>query len=82
MKQILNEISFERSRQDLKWGEQNHSPADWLTILVEEVGEAAKAALETKLQGRHDFYTKYRIELVHVAAVAVAAIECLDRGNW
>jgi len=82
MNPILNEISFERSKQDSKWGIQNHCPADWLTILMEKVGEAAKAALETKLQGRHDAYALYRHELIQVAAVAVAMIECLDRGKW
>lgn len=82
MKQVLIEVDHERHRQDKKWGIQNHCPADWLTILMEEVGEAAKAALETKLQKRHDAYGLYRKELIHVAAVVIAMIECLDRGKW
>ena len=74
---VLNEVDEERRKQDKKWGEQNHSPADWLMILGEEFGEAAKAALEAKFgQGS---LRQYRNELIQVAAVAVAMIECFDR---
>mgnify|MGYP000057577950 CR=1 FL=1 len=34
---VYNELQ----RQTLKWGEQNHSQADWFIILGEEVGEVA-----------------------------------------
>ncbi len=63
---------YERKRQDGKWGEQNHHPLKWLAILAEEFGEASKAWLEGE-------GVKYRDELVHVAAVALAAIESFDR---
>ena len=33
---VLNEVSAERQRQDAKWGEQNHDPLLWLSILTEE----------------------------------------------
>lgn len=65
---VLQRIVVERRRQDEKWGEQNHTPDRWLVILGEEVGEACKVSLEG--QREH-----YRHELIHVAAVAVAAIE-------
>ena len=39
-------IQMERNAQDEKWGEQNHSDEKWLAILLEELGEAAKAVLE------------------------------------
>jgi NTP pyrophosphatase (non-canonical NTP hydrolase) len=70
---IVEAIKQERVCQDAKWGKQNHPPVVWLTILMEEVGEAAKAILS------HD-EGNYRTELIQVAAVAVAAIESLDRG--
>ena len=44
-RRIFNRIAAERTRQDAKWGEQNHSDYMWLTILAEEVGEAAQACL-------------------------------------
>ncbi|WP_061286534.1 MazG-like family protein [Leptospira interrogans] len=79
---ILNEILEERDNQDQKWGEQNHAPIEWCAILVEEVGEVSKAALEThfKYRGKID-YIEYRNELIQVAAVSLAMIECLDRNQ-
>lgn len=71
---VLTDVDVERDCQEAKWGEQNNSALMWITILVEEVGEAAKEAFEADLQ-------KMRAELVQVAAVAVAAIECIDRQN-
>lgn len=91
MKQkVLDEVSKERERQDQKWGEQNHAPFAYLSILMEEVGEAAQAANDAHVWG-HGTDTRHwervrlehlRNELVQVAAVAVAMIECLDRGKW
>lgn len=76
---VFNEINQERIKQDLKWGEQNHAPADWLMILGEEVGEVNKAALEAKFGS--STLREYREELVQVAAVTVAMIECFDRNH-
>lgn len=69
----LQAVAQERSRQDLQlWGEQNHEWTTWLTILSEEVGEAAQEVLNERA-------SLLREELVQVAAVAVAFIEFLDR---
>lgn len=68
MEEILQLIRDERARQDVKWGIQRHTPSKWLDILMEELGEAAKAVLEDDPAG-------YANELVHVAAVAVVALE-------
>ena len=69
---IETEVLHERSRQDEKWGEQNHKPIVWAAILGEEQGEICKATLENRTD-------EYRQELIQLAAVAIAAIECLDR---
>jgi len=69
---VLVEVHGECNRQDTLWGEQNHAPEKWLAILLEEAGEAAKAFLDGER-------ANYREELVQVAAVAVTAIESLDR---
>lgn len=50
---ILQEVSQERNEQDHKWGEQNHKPIEWIAILTEEVGEAAKEAV--------DYHFKYPV---------------------
>lgn len=80
---VADEVLLERQRQDEKWGEQNHHPMEWLTILGEEVGEANKAALEAHFKGygAQGDWSNYRAELIQVAAVAVAMVECLDRGK-
>ena len=77
---IIDEIRAERARQDEKWGEQNHSPMEWLPILMEEVGGASKAALEGHFVKSCAYY-EYRKEMIHVAAVAIAMLESYDRGR-
>ena len=69
---VLLDIIDERKRQDKKWGTRKQSGLIWLTILVEEVGEVAKAWLEGEY---------VRPELIHVAAVVVAWVENLDYGS-
>ena len=87
MNKIVQQIIDERTRQDNKWGVQNHSTLMWSAILTEETGEVAKAALESsaahkKLSGKQlDTLEDYRKELIQVAAVAIAAIESLDRNE-
>ncbi len=73
-KVIHEAIEAERQRQDAMWGIQNHSPAPWLSILTEEVGEVARAINE-------DDGAKYVEELIQVAAVAVAMIESYRRNG-
>ena len=72
-----HDVLEERERQDKKWGEQNHEPEIYLTILMEEVGEASEAALHRRFGGPEA--VNYRKELVQVAAVALAMIQCEDR---
>lgn len=76
----LNDVLAERSRQDAKWGEQNHDPFVFLAVLMEEVGELSQAALKVRFGG--DTPSHMRGEAVQVAAVALAIIECLDRAKW
>jgi len=68
--EIFKLISDERDRQDCKWGKLPRWLADviWLAVLVEEVGECAKAILKQD-------WSNLRIEAVQVAAVAVAWME-------
>lgn len=91
---VLQEVLNERLAQDRKWGQQNHpdgtsksyrgaasvareecdnSAQDgtigWLHILREEFYEASAETDQAKL----------RNELIQVAAVAVAWVECIDR---
>ena len=69
---ICRDVRRERLRQFKKWGQQDHDEDKWMTILMEEVGEVARAVLE-------EDPSNYREELIQVAAVAVAAVEAFDR---
>ena len=82
---VVLDIITERGRQDFKWGEQNHDPMTWIPILAEEVGEAAQEALRIRFNkksgklGQEFWRSRYREEMIQCAAVAMAAVECLDR---
>lgn len=80
---VYLEVMNEQIEQVKQHGPQNHPPFTYLSILTEEVGEAAQAANDA-----YDFKTdqfvvrklnKYRQELIQVAAVAVSMVETLDR---
>ena len=77
--QIFDRISYERENQDLKWGDrsisENRLPYTmWITILSEEVGEAAKEVLEKNKEN-------LKKEILQVAAVAVAILEVLENDS-
>ena len=67
----LQYVMEERARQDEKWGVQTHDNLYWLGILMEEVGETAKAIIEHKQD-------KVYKELVQVVAVGLAWLEDLE----
>lgn len=76
----LASVLEERSRQDAKWGEQNHDPFTYLVVAGEEYGELCQAALHARFGGHAA--EKLREEAVQLAAVALAMVECLDRDKW
>lgn len=94
---VLDEVFREREKQDEKWGTQNHTIPEYLMILGEEVGEANKEALDVYFRNKKidemtvsDIeqgipqkckYENYRKELIQIAAVAVAMVECFDRNG-
>ncbi len=64
---IYRAIMVERQKQDAKWGTNFHGRPDeqWLTILTEEVGEAAQDILKGHYAGLTE-------EVVQIAAVCVS----------
>ena len=62
-------INAERARQLEKWGVQNHDFPLWSLILIEEVGEFAKAILEGENM------SDIKNELIQIAAVCKAIYE-------
>ena len=79
---VLSEVLKERESQERRWGEQDHLPEQWLAILGEEFGEVSKAICEYRLQHRAMAGPEIRAELIQLAAVAVAMVECHDRKKW
>lgn len=83
---VICAIKNERTRQDRKWGEQNHLPHYWTGILGEEYGEFCEAVNETVFNNgpeeqRKGGYENMRKEAIHVAAVALGFLECLERNK-
>lgn len=82
---IIQAVRDERKRQDEKWGEQNHFPPIWIGILGEEYGELCQAINETYFDNPNKThlggYENMRKEAIHVAAVAVGFLECLERNK-
>lgn len=91
MKTVIERVQDERKRQDQKWGEQNHNAVEWVSILTEEVGEAAKEAVDfhfannTAANEPADYDAQYqrverlKMELIQAAAVAIQAVESIER---
>jgi hypothetical protein len=73
-KTIYEQIQMERIAQDFQWGgpehDDNHSAWDWIAYLTKHVGRAVMWPFNSLI---------FRTQMVKVAALAVAAIEWLDR---
>ena len=69
------DILNERDRQDEKWGVQDHSLFEWITILMEEVGELSAATLGHCFGTDNHPEMDWKKEAVQVAAVALAMLE-------
>lgn len=74
--EIFELINKERDKQDAKWGALPRHLSDmvWLTILVEEVGECAKAILKLD-------WHNLKLEIIQVATVAIAWLEDNENHN-
>lgn len=78
---VIADVIAERSRQDQLWGtERDYTPLQWFAVLGEEYGEVGKKVTQGFVPPESDFdRVGYRKELIQTAAVAVAAVEELDR---
>lgn len=93
VRSLMPDVTDECLRQLSKFGVQNHTPAEWLMILGEEVGEVNRAALEAHFfkctcpiilpnhtcEAVKEHLANYRTELIQVAAVALSAVAAYDR---
>lgn len=82
MSDIYLEIKAERRFQDEKWGsKRKHNELQWLSILAEEFGEAAKIVTQSCVPPEFQNYYQPKLEkeLIQTAAVCIAWIESMRR---
>ena len=73
---VLAEIAAERTRQDAQWGGATRDDALPLAAFVQLIEDYAGWA---RVKAREGSMVEARQRLVQVAALAVAAVESLDR---
>lgn len=78
---VFEAVKIERSWQDAKFGISDHENGRWLPILVEEVGESATAMNVANFhpKDREAALDNLEVELIQVAATAIAWVESLRR---
>lgn len=73
---IFLEIECERSDQDSKWGgyshDDKHGSHDWIAYIVKHTGKSIQSPWNENI---------FRKQMIRVAALAVAAVEWLDRNK-
>lgn len=81
MEKYIQEIRAERARQDKKFGEQNHSPIEFMAILAEEIGEVNKEIVDAHFgfAPKEKCIEKARVEFIQVAAMAYQCAEAISR---
>lgn len=81
MTPALVSVVEERARQDAKWGgpthDDEHTMGDWALFLCEHLGHFVGMTLSTKSHPWDN--SDLRGEALHVAAVALAIVESIDR---
>jgi hypothetical protein len=78
MEEIFVEIAEERGRQDFKWGgpahDDLHDVPAWLNFIMAHTKKAEKVSADWSFDLK-----VFRKQMVRVAALALAAIEWVDR---
>ena len=71
---VLSEVSLERHRQDQEWGgpqhDDQHTPDDWVPMMKKFLARTFTFNKEV-----------FRRSMIQIAALAVAAVEWLDRAE-
>ena len=76
---IINDVLAERSRQDEKWGQQDHFAERWATIIGEEYGEMCTAINEFSFNATYENEQQIYVEAIQTMATCMAMLECIDR---
>lgn len=75
MQKVLDEVKTERARQDSKWGGPDHDDAHTHQEFLGFIEKQKNLALQP------DDPQQPRTRLIKIAALAIAAVESLDRKN-
>jgi hypothetical protein len=65
---VVKGIARERADQLERWGDNSHTPLEWLVIIFKQMGQASDAAIKIERN-------RYRHELTQAAACIIAALE-------
>ncbi len=77
---VLEEVTHERSRQDEEYGAEHddqHNALEWLGLIAHYAGAAFISGMRDGIA----FQKMSRAGLIRVAAIAVAAVESIDRSH-
>ncbi len=74
--QVIHDLIAERDRQDRKWGGPDHDDMHSVAEFVQFITDYAGWARQMASKGS---YAKARRRLIQVAALAIAAVETIDR---
>lgn len=72
---VMERVVEHYYRNQRKWGQQNHTPAEWLAILSEEFGEVAREVNEKTFRSPSDIDLYY--ELADMIAVGISMMSAL-----
>ncbi len=74
MNDVLETVAQEREWQDKEWGgpthDDQHNSHDWIAFIVRQAGRAVMWPFDS---------LNFRKQMIRVAALAVAAVEWVDR---
>jgi hypothetical protein len=90
---VYDEIAEERRAQDAKWGgpghDDEHGPEMWISLVCKHARrghdafvKASKLPNSSQRGALGEAVATYRKQMVRAAALAVAAVEVIDRAPW
>lgn len=79
---VLSDIAYEREQQDAKYGgvghDDYHTPNDWIVLIARYASNAA-AYPACREDWTEEDAARFRKNMVRAGALAVAAVEYIDR---
>lgn len=79
---VVEEVKRERERQ-LQWSDgfdRGNSRNDWIAYIASYSGDAADKVIKKEKGTSFEDNMRFRSNMIKVAALAIAAVESLDKG--